>query len=141
MDIPSNLALFFLFLCGCIWGFTGVALNKHVEFDDPNEHNKGESENKSTKTADEENKETVSTTEGEETEREKKKPEPLIIQLLKNFKFILYYGLQQIGSGAFSVFIRFTSLGLGFMLANGSFMLTSYTIEATTGTLKVTRCK
>jgi hypothetical protein len=90
MEISSNLALCILFFCGCIWGFTGVALNKHVEFDDPRDHDKKSSKKKSNKTSDEENQ-----VENTDTETQvDKKPEPLMLQLLKNCKFILFYGLQ-----------------------------------------------
>jgi hypothetical protein len=46
MDISSNLALIILFFCGVIWGFTGVALNKNVEFDDPRDHDKKDKKSK-----------------------------------------------------------------------------------------------
>jgi hypothetical protein len=59
--ISSNFALVVLFLCGCLWGFTGPALHKHVHFDDPRDFKSKKSKKKS-KNNEEEEEDTESDT-------------------------------------------------------------------------------
>ena len=70
-----------------------------------------------------------------------KKKQWIITQLLKNWKFLLIYGLSQIASTVYSVFIRFTKLGLGAMTAYGLSLLTCYILESCLGWNKFSRGK
>jgi energy-converting hydrogenase Eha subunit C len=60
---------------------------------------------------------------------EPKKGESLILKLLKNWKFLFIFGLNQIGSIMFVVFIRYVEMAKGSTIANGISLLVSYLIE------------
>lgn len=68
---------------------------------------------------------------------EPKKGESLILHLLKNWKFLVIFGLNQIGSVMFVFFIRFVEMAKGSTIANGISLLVSYLIELYYGMVKV----
>ena len=68
---------------------------------------------------------------------EPKKGESLILHLLKNWKFLIIFGLNQIGSVMFVYFIRYVEMAKGSTIANGISLLVSYLIELYYGMVKV----
>ena len=69
------------------------------------------------------------------------KEQSMLVQLILNWKFLIIYGINQIGSLMFSVFVGFIDLGLASLVANGVNFLTTYVIEAGLGLNKVSICK
>ena len=70
---------------------------------------------------------------------EPKKGESLIWHLLKNWKFLIIFGLNQIGSIMFVVFIRYVEMAKGSTIANGISLLVSYLIELYYGMVKISK--
>lgn len=68
---------------------------------------------------------------------EPKKGESLILHLLRNWKFLVIFGLNQIGSLMFVYFIRCVEMAKGSTIANGISLLVSYVIELYYGMVKV----
>ncbi len=70
---------------------------------------------------------------------EPKKGESLILHLLKNWKFLVIFTLNQIGSVLFAVFIQSVEMAKGSTIANGISLLVSYVIELYYGMVKLSK--
>jgi hypothetical protein len=66
-----------------------------------------------------------------------KSTKEFFLNLIKNFKFLMFYGLNQLGSILFYFFLTFTNLAIGSLIANGVTFFTSYLCEIYIGTKKV----
>lgn len=69
-----------------------------------------------------------------------KKPN-FIIQLLTNWRFILFFGLNQCGSLINQIFIGYVNLGVGSVVSNGMALIVAYLVEVAIGLNKITICK
>jgi hypothetical protein len=68
---------------------------------------------------------------------EPKKGESLILHLLKNWKFLIIFGFNQIGSVMYVFFIWYVEMAKGSTIANGISLLVSYLIELYYGMVKI----
>lgn len=63
------------------------------------------------------------------------------MQLITNWKFLIIYGLNQLGSLVFQLFIGFVDLGIGSLVANGVSLVINYAVECLLGLKKASKCK
>ncbi len=70
-----------------------------------------------------------------ETKESKKN---VITRLVYNWRFLLYFGLNQLGSLLFQIFIGYVNLGVGSVVSNGMALFVAYLIEVLIGVNKIT---
>lgn len=134
-------------MVGVIWGVSNVLLDKYVKFksNDPATATTPDDQLDGELTDNLHNQSVVSdlSTESAQERRRKKKRSfgGIFNQLIKNKTFLLIYGLTQIGSIWYSIFIRYTNIGFGVMCAYGISLLVSYLLELGFGWTKLSKCK
>lgn len=69
------------------------------------------------------------------------KKKNFIVAMVTNWRFLIFFGLNQIGSLLKLICIGYVNLGIGSLIANGTALLVSYFVEACLGMIKITKCK
>ena len=64
-----------------------------------------------------------------------------MLSIITNWRFILFFGLNQIGSLINQIFIGYVNLGLGSVVSNGTALIVAYLVEVGLGMNKITKCK
>lgn len=145
MQVSSSLALacnqtlltsIVISVVGVIWGVSNVLLDKYVSFqtEDP-----ATSQSRQDLESGELLQELNSGRRAEPRPENSGSFKTIFSQLIRNKSFLLIYGLTQIGSIWYSIFIRFTNIGFGVMCAYGISLLVSYLLEVHFGWCKISK--